>query len=261
MSRPPVFPGGTAVTRLRPYDWPAADAPGGSGSPHLHTVATEAYVVVGGTGAVQTLSSDGFAQHPLHDGAIVWFSPGVVHRILAGPGLDVLVVMSDAGIPESGDAVLTMPPEVLADPAAYREAVVLPTGATEQVAAAARARRDLALEGFQALRTAVEQDGPSALAPLHAAAARLVEDQVAAWCDHGATRSAANATDRALAAMDPASHDDAVTHLADGRVTGVVADSGDARFGMCGRLKTWRDHDDLPSAVALPRGTPRTDPS
>ena len=34
---------------------------------------------------------------------------------------DILLVMQNAGLPEAGDAVLTFPPEVLADPEAYAQ--------------------------------------------------------------------------------------------------------------------------------------------
>ena len=105
---------------------PTASAVAGSGSPHLHVVSSEAYVVLAGTGAVHTLGPAGFAVHPLRPGSIVSFGPGVVHRAVNDGDLEVLVLMSNAGLPEAGDAVLTFPAAVLADPAAYREAATLP---------------------------------------------------------------------------------------------------------------------------------------
>lgn len=238
----PVFPGGTAVTHLRPYDWPAEDVSGGSGTPHLHTVATEAYVVLSGHGAVQTLSYSGFEEYPLHPGAKVWFSPGVVHRVLDQGGLEVLVIMSDAGIPEAGDAIMTFPPDVLADPDHYRRAADLPDEPERAVAMAARRRRDLALDGFATLRAAVESSGPAALEPLHRAASRLVAAKVADWCTHAAAETAAEQSRDALTAMlpGPGQPTRAVTHLAAGRVAAQDADAGPRRYGMCGRLQTWR---------------------
>jgi len=237
----PLFPGGTSVSHLRVYDWPADDAPHGSGSPHLHTTSTEAYVTLGGRGRVETLGPDGFAVHELEPGRIVWFTPGVVHRAVNLGGLEVLVVMSNAGLPEAGDAVLTYPPDVLADVERYAAATTLPRlddGATDaEVAAAARARRDLALEGYAALRTAVEQHGPDALDGLHDAAARLVAPRTAGWREtwESSVVQAAGQTDAALEALADAS---AVT-LGDGAVATADAHVGPRRYGMCGRLQTW----------------------
>ncbi|GII98322.1 Cupin domain-containing protein [Sediminihabitans luteus] len=241
----PLLPGGTSASHLRVYDWPAADAPGGSGSPHLHTVASEAYVVTAGAGAVQTLSADGYAERPLEPGRVVWFTPGVVHRLVNHGGLELVVLMSDAGLPEAGDAVLTFPPAVLADPDAYRAAATLPAagagaGASSDslLAVAARARRDLALEGYLALRDAVVADGPGALAPLHAAAARLVGPRLPGWAEAPAVVAAAGATTAALAAL-VAGGADAVAHLAAGTVAERDALPGPRRYGMCGRLRQW----------------------
>ena len=56
MADRPPFPGAIAATHLRVYDTAAPDGLAG-GTPHLHTVCTEAYWVVAGTGAVQTLTT------------------------------------------------------------------------------------------------------------------------------------------------------------------------------------------------------------
>lgn len=237
----PVFPGGTSVSHLRVYDWPAPDAPQGSGSPHLHTTSTEAYVTLAGRGRVETLGPEGFAVHELEPGRIVWFGPGVVHRAVNLGGLEVLVVMSNAGLPEAGDAVITFPADVLADADRYARAATLPRpedGATDaEVAGAARARRDRALEGYAALRAAVGRDGPAALDPLYDAAARLVAPRTARWRAtwEGSVQRAAGQTDAALEALAEAS---AVT-LDAGRVAVAEAAGGPRRYGMCGRLRTW----------------------
>ncbi|RPF23093.1 cupin domain-containing protein [Myceligenerans xiligouense] len=276
----PVFPGGTSVSHLRVYDWPAPDAPGGSGTPHLHTTSTEAYVVLAGHGRVETLGPEGFASHQLAPGRIVWFSPGVIHRAVNDGGLEVLVVMSNAGLPEAGDAVMTFPPDVLASADAYREASALPEvvgapgpwGDVEApgdvapsdtsgpsgisglagdpagdmaedpaVAAAARARRDLALEGYAALRDAVEASGPAALEPLYTAAARLVGSRAEQWRDLWTTTvaRAATETDEALAALAGRAPATAVEHLMGGAVAATEARPGARRYGMCGRLRVW----------------------
>lgn len=75
------FPGGIGVTHLRVYDTPAADGLVG-GSPHLHFACAEAYLVIKGRGSVQTLSSEGFREIPLLTGSLVWFTPGLIHRLI-----------------------------------------------------------------------------------------------------------------------------------------------------------------------------------
>ncbi|MFC9948591.1 cupin domain-containing protein [Streptomyces pratensis] len=245
MSARPPFPGGTSVSRLRVYDWPAADTPGpvGSGTPHLHTTSSEGYVVIGGEGAVQTLGQDGYAVHRLFPGKVVWFTPGVVHRLVNDGDLEVLVVMSNAGLPEAGDAVLTFPGEVLADPERYRDAAALPAQSQEgpddpHVADAARRRRDLALTGYAELRARVDSEGGAGLADLHAAAGRLVASRVPEWraiVRAGVERSTAE-TVSALASLASGG----AGHLADASVVEQAARPGPARYGMCGRLQTWQ---------------------
>ena len=234
------MPGGVGISRLCVYDTPAPDGLTG-GTPHLHLCCSEAYVVVGGRGAVQTLSGQGFAEHELRPGAVLWFTPGTVHRLINHGGLDIVVVMSNSGLPEAGDAVLTFPPEVLADPGRYAAEAALPNGGAPgtDVTTAYR-RRDLAIQGFLGLREAVERDGPRAMAEFHAAAAALkrpVLDQWRTRWQAGAYR-AAQATGVQLDAL---TRGDA-GHLADARVTALPAPSEVDRLGMCGLLNTYRIH-------------------
>jgi hypothetical protein len=153
--------------------------------------------------------------------------------------LDILVVMQNAGLPEAGDAVLTFPPAVLADRAAYARAATLPPSEAgdEAVAAAARTRRDLAIEGYLSLVEGVRREGPSALAALYGAAARLVASRTAEWesrwRDGAAAQSAATGAHlAALAASDG-------THLADSTVRRRERLAPPPRYGMCGRLQVW----------------------
>lgn len=122
------FPGGTSVSHLTVYDWPTTDGAGlvGGGTPHLHTASDEGYVVLSGSGSVQTLGPEGYAEHPLVAGTLLWFQPGVVHRLVNDGDLEILVVMSNAGLPEAGDAIMTFPADVLADAERYRAAAALP---------------------------------------------------------------------------------------------------------------------------------------
>lgn len=240
-----TFPGGTAVTGLRVYDWPSPDGlPGGSA--HVHLASTEAYYVRSGTGSVQTLSADGYAEHDLTTGDLMWFTPGTVHRLVNPGGLELLVVMANAGLPEAGDAVMTFPADYLADPDLYAQNASLSRKdrvyATDEEAA--RRRRDLAIEGYLLLREDVQRDGPAALEPLYAAAARLVAGRFATWRDLLAQGPLAAATDagrRLDELTDAAGHEHAggvAASLAKARVRRVRAPQ-ETRFGMCGYLDTY----------------------
>ena len=121
-----AFPGATAITVLDVYDWVAPDGlPGGSA--HVHLASTEGYVVASGAGRLQTLAERGYAETPLRPGDCLWFTPGTIHRLVNEGDLRLFVVMQNAGLPEHGDAVLTFPPEILADPDAYARAATLPS--------------------------------------------------------------------------------------------------------------------------------------
>lgn len=234
------FPGATGLSEVSIYDWPGADGAAG-GTPHMHTASTEAYVVQQGTGRLETLDSRGFTSTPLAPGAVLWFTPGTVHRAINDSGdLVVLVVMQNAGLPENGDAVMTFPPGHLADAAAYRRVAALElTDADAGVAAvedAARRRRDLALEGYFALKEAVLETGPGALAGFHAAAARLVSSKTGRWAEFladGAARQA-ETTREQLRSLDMAES----FYLQEARTT-MGKRKTRRMYGMCGRIQTW----------------------
>lgn len=263
------FPGGTSVSRLSVYDWPTTDGAGlvGGGTPHLHTASDEGYVVLSGAGSVQTLGPDGYAEHPLVAGTLLWFQPGVVHRLVNDGDLEILVVMSNAGLPEAGDAIMTFPADVLADPERYAAAAALPAAATPDassaseperatgatatrppasgatgddpaVAAAARARRDLAVEGFGVLRDRVLAEGPDVpMGELYDAAALLVREKVPGWQARWDTtvRQTTDQTAEALLALAAGN----APHLRTARTTAADPRPGPLRHGMCGHLRTW----------------------
>jgi hypothetical protein len=164
---------------------------------------------------------------------VLWFSPGVVHRLINDGGLQILVVMQNGGLPEAGDSVLTFPPEYLAEDSAYRAiASPAPPGAMAPEEAAHR-RQQLAVQGFLRLREQVQRDGPIALDAFYAAAAALVRDRVPAWRELW--------TDGALAAaLRTSEHLDLLSkgqreHLSDGQLSVIAAPAGRS-YGMCGRL-------------------------
>lgn len=236
------LPGGIGLSHISAYPWEAADGVCG-GSPHMHLACTEAYVVTAGQGAVQTLTvADGFTETPLEEGSLAWFTPGTVHRMVERSGLRVTVLMQNSGLPEAGDAVFTFPPAVLADPDAYAAAAALPAKEGPEADAAARKRRDLAVEGYLRLRDSLQEGDDVPLREFHRAAARIVAPKVGRWrtrWGEGAL-AAAERTGAQLAALaggDP-------SHLLQAR----ACSAGPSRrggYGMCGR----RDEYELPGST------------
>lgn len=227
------LPGAIGVSKLCVYDTVTPDGLAG-GTPHLHLCCTESYVVIAGTGRVQTLSGeDGFAEHELRPGTVLWFTPGTIHRLINDGGLEIIVLMSNTGLPEAGDAVLTFPLEIVRDPDRYARENALPGGGAPgaDITSAYR-RRDLAVQGFHELRENALLD------EFYEAAMKLkqplLEDWRARW-ESGA-RAAAEQTGRQIAALldgDPA-------HLRESRVSGKQGPDEEGRLGMCGLLNTYR---------------------
>ncbi|WP_350347531.1 cupin domain-containing protein [Agromyces sp. G08B096] len=222
----PGFPGATSVSELEVYDSAAPDGLAG-GSPHLHLVSAEAYLVTGGRGRVHSIDAEGFHERPVEAGSVVWFGAGTVHRAVNDGGLRAFVVMSNAGLPEAGDAVLTFPDEVLADPQRYHAARRLPELDPET---AARRRRDLAVEGFLELRRAAERGDVRSYRRLLERAAALSAPAAGGWLE---------AFDRDVASV-VADDRARLATLARGAVPGFDAGvriaGASAALGMCGRL-------------------------
>jgi hypothetical protein len=137
--------------------------------------------------------------------------------------------MQNAGLPEAGDAVMTFPPEVLADPGAYRAAATLPTGG--DVEAAVKARRDLAVDGFRRIAEAVRAGDRGPLERFYTSAVALVRPAVAGWRRLWAGTVAAEVRHTAEV-LDALERGDPV-HL--GAATVLEAPGGE-RWGMCGHL-------------------------
>jgi mannose-6-phosphate isomerase-like protein (cupin superfamily) len=234
----PPFPGAIGVSHLRVYDTSAPDGLAG-GTPHVHTVCTEAYVVVGGTGAVQTLAASGYDERPLEPGAFVWFTPGTIHRLVNGGDLEIVVLMANQGLPEAGDMVITFPPSILADPAAYAEAATLPDHdrTTAGSPDPARERRDLAVPAFLELADATRRRDPVPLRAFHDAAAALVRPRLQEWESIWRTGplAVAEQTGAQLAAL---ARGDAA-HLAAAAVASLPPPPSERRYGCCGTLGTY----------------------
>ena len=219
-----TLPGAIGISHLRVY-------PDG-GTPHLHTLCTEAYAVVAGRGSVQTLTlAEGFRETPLEPGMLVSFPPGTIHRLMNDSGdLEIYVLMANAGLPEAGDMIITFEPSVLADPMRYAEAAAVPV----DDAGVAR-RRERAVQGF----TRIRAGGERALRDFHDACARIVEQHIPDWRVIWADGplAAATRTGNQLDALEVLDH----SHFADASVTAKALGT-DRRFGCCGTLGNHVDH-------------------
>lgn len=228
----PLLPGGVGLSGLRIYSWQAVDGLCG-GSPHVHLCCTEAYLVVSGSGRLQTLTSSGSAEYDLTAGDVVWFTPGTIHRAVNDSDLQVFVLMQNSGLPEAGDAVLTFPPEHLVDRATYTRAASLngPDGTPSPERA--RQRRDLAVQGFQRLLAASEAGDLAPLAAFHAAAAALVAPLLPDWRSF-LERGAATAVSDTAGQLDALAQGDH-SYLRQATVSRAERPAQE-RLGMCGHL-------------------------
>ncbi|GAA4245775.1 cupin domain-containing protein [Dactylosporangium darangshiense] len=223
------LPGAVGVSRLSVYDTTAPDGLHG-GTPHMHLTCSEGYVVVAGEGHVQTLSGDGYRETPLRPGTVAWFRPGTIHRLVNEGRLQIVVLMQNSGLPEAGDAVLTLPGNYWEDHDAYRAVATLPGG--DDLGPAFR-RRDLAVTGFLALRAA----GPDAFGDFCRFAASLVAPRVGEWrrrWEAGAL-DAALETGRQLDALEKTD----ISYLSNGGVSVLPQPTESGKHGMCGLLETY----------------------
>lgn len=235
----PMFPGAIGVSHLRVYDTEAPDGQRG-GTPHVHSVCTEAYAVIKGRGAVQTLTAGGFRETPIEAGSFVWFTPGTIHRLINLDGeLEMFVIMQNAGLPEAGDLVLTFAPDILGDPVAYADASTLPPeGVTTAGSdAAARRRRDLAVEGFVQLRAAADVGDPGPLGEFYRASAEILRHKAAGWASIWATGPMLDV--RQSKKRIDAIGVGAFAHLFDASVQALPPPPDERRMGCCGTLGTY----------------------
>jgi mannose-6-phosphate isomerase-like protein (cupin superfamily) len=232
------FPGGIGVTHLRVYDSEGPDGLRG-GTPHVHTACTEAYAVVAGEGEVQTITPRGFEVTPLEPGTFVWFTPGTIHRLVNRGDLEILVLMGNAGLPEAGDMVICFPDDVLADEPTYRAAHALPEGqrTTAGTGDAARARRDLGVQGFTALKDEMAAGGDAPLLRFYERVGALVAPLADSWRPvwEAGPLEAALRTGEQLGAL--ASGDS--SHLRTAAVQHLPPPPAERTMGCCGTLGTY----------------------
>ncbi|HYY29162.1 MAG TPA: cupin domain-containing protein [Chthoniobacterales bacterium] len=232
------LPGGIGVTHLKVYESLAPDGLAG-GSPHMHFACSEAYLVIRGAGSVQTLSSGGFRDIPLRPGSLVWFTPGVIHRLINGNGeLEIFAVMENAGLPEHGDSVLTFPVRYFADEPTYRRAASLDPDESNGKSGvdAARKRRDLAVEGYHELR---REFARGSLQVFYDQVVQLVRSKESDWrglWGSGAARTILR-TEGFLDKLRIGAGD----YLNQGRVFQFPLKTieGDRKLGMCGTLRPY----------------------
>ncbi len=194
------MPGATLMTRLKVYDTVAPDGQRG-GTPHVHLLCSEMYLVLAGQGAVEMIDEGGFRSVCLNPHDALLFSPGTIHRLINPHGTsEILVIMANSGLPERGDNVVCFAPEWMGDQARYDEAM--------RVASLAEAyqRRDRGVQGFLALKAAFdasEEAGGQALHDFYARAAQRTHAQHAAWEQiiRESVQEEARATERHLQAL------------------------------------------------------------
>jgi len=217
-------------------------------------------VVTAGRGAVQTLTAGdpptaegstggGFETTPLEPGALVWFTPGTIHRLVNQDGLRIVVLMQNNGLPEAGDAVLTLPPRYRRRPADVRASRPYPrrdrARAGRRGPATARPRR----RGLHRAACGRGARRSGAAAGVHRAAAALVRPRLADWRARWET-GAAEAARQTGAQLDRLAAGDS-SHLAEARLRSRLPEVRGG-FGMCGRLDTYDVRD---GRAARPRSS------
>lgn len=96
---------------------------------------------------MELLSLNGYQKIELQPNKVVFFRPGVIHRLVnPNKNLEILLIMQNGGLPERGDFILTFLPEIMGDTNAYM-AASRATNITE-----ALTRRNAANLGFNDLR-------------------------------------------------------------------------------------------------------------
>ena len=231
----PMFPGATEFSLVSLYNDLETSCCGGT--PHLHTACTEAYIGMSGAGRVEFLSTQGHGQYPIAPGQVVCFSPGVIHRgIPDSKETEVLVLMQNAGLPEAGDAVLTLPSRYWDHPDEHPSVMSLEADTVAAKQDLVRRRRALALEGFGELLRMFDAEGPPGLNAFYEYARAVVAPRLEVM-QGLVERTAARELETTLASL-ASMRSGSIRHLHDGRV--AHTNHGSARFGMCGILRPFR---------------------
>ncbi|WP_457967505.1 hypothetical protein M1E17_11345 [Arthrobacter sp. D1-29] len=203
----------------------------------MHTASTEAYLVLSGSGRVETIRSSGYESYDLAANDLLWFSPGTIHRLVNEDHLEILVVMQNSGLPEAGDAVLTFEADIVASPERYMKAAsLIPDAGLGSAQETARIRRDAALAGYQRLKEAAIAGRHDAVEQFHRDAANLVQSRIPEWQGIWEQTIAPEAA-RTGAWLKELS-EGRLAHLAEATVVRSEV-GGNKIFGMCGMLQKW----------------------
>lgn len=233
------MPGAVLMSRLKVYATPTPDGQRG-GTPHVHLLCTEMYVVLGGSGAVELIDSRGFSRVDLQQHDALVFTPGTLHRLINPQGdLEILVIMQNEGLPERGDNVVCFGEQWLATDAAYTEAMRV-TSLEE-----AYRRRDRGVEGFLQLRAAFDtslEAGQQALQRFYQLAEERTQPHRAAWED--VIRRGAVAAEQESLQQLQALQDHDMTYLMLTRHH-VITTGAQTALGFCGHLHRYFDSETL----------------
>ena len=149
--------------------------------------------------------------------------------------------MQNAGLPEAGDAVLSLPhphPAPISAPTSDAASLAPSGHVYASSAEAARRRRDLAVEGFNELR-----EGKRSLERFYELAAGIAAPLVPAWREAWETGS--NASRRpARSELIGSLEDGGVPPLA-AAMFGIDPPAGEV-LGLCGRLNVYPSVDGVP---------------
>jgi mannose-6-phosphate isomerase-like protein (cupin superfamily) len=178
MLAPLRMPGSSLMSRLKVYGTAAIDGQIG-GTPHVHLLCTEMYLVLGGSGAVEIIDKNGFSRVDLGQHDALLFSEGTIHRLINPNGdLEILVIMQNSGLPERGDNVVCFAENYLANDTVYAQAMRVST--LEE----AYQRRNRGVEGFLELKGAFarsQAEGQAALERFYTFAAERTKNRHDEW--------------------------------------------------------------------------------
>jgi hypothetical protein len=132
--------GGIGLTHLAVYQDVAGPDGVHGGCAHIHALTPEAYFGISGSGAIELHDAKlGYRRQSIDKGTFVQFPPGTLHRSISTDHLEVLAVMGNGGLAESGDARIYFGKEVDDTPGEYEKLRDLVQKGRE----GARQRRDI----------------------------------------------------------------------------------------------------------------------
>ena len=170
-----ILPAGVGLTHIRIYAEAGPDGIPGGGA-HVHLVCSEIYYILKGTGQIEILGVDGLETIDVVPNKVVFFRPGIFHRVLnPNKDLEILAIMQNGGLPERGDFVMSFPADTLNSPTAYNQALRVTDHAD------AIRRRDLSLKGYLELKAAFlrsKDEGRELLRNFYRSARNLIAPKV-----------------------------------------------------------------------------------